>query len=86
MKSIQKQLRQLLQTVPAVKMLQVPLYLDAIFEHFNQNADKPSLKIDASQNVALHRPYSIIKAMDCLLGWLSQNRSFHRKMARRAKA
>ena len=45
MKSIQEQLRQLLQTVPIVKMLQVPLYLDAIFEHSKQNADKPSLKM-----------------------------------------
>ena len=32
MKIIQEHLRQLLQTVPPSKMLQVPLYLDALFE------------------------------------------------------
>ena len=42
MKIIQEHLRQLLQTVPTSKMLQVPLCVDAIFEHFKQSANKPS--------------------------------------------
>ena len=42
--SIQKHLRQLLQTVPTSKMLQVPLCLDTLCEHFKQSANKPSLR------------------------------------------
>ena len=67
MKSIQEYLRQLLQTIPTSKTLQVPLCLDALFEHF-----KPALKAqinqveDVSQKVTLHRPNSIAKAMDGL--------------------
>ena len=44
MKSIQEHLRQLLQTVPTSKMLQVPLCLDAFFDlskaHINQVQDE----------------------------------------------
>ena len=45
-------------------MLQVPLCLDALFEHFKQ--EQINQVQDVSQNVALHRPNSIIKAMDGL--------------------
>ena len=38
--SIQKHLRQLLQTVSS-KMLPIILCLDALFEHFKQSANKP---------------------------------------------
>ena len=48
-KSIQERLRQLLKTVPTSKMLQVSLCLDALFEHFKQSANKPTL--DVSQKV-----------------------------------
>ena len=37
MKSIEEHLRQLLQTDPTSKMLQVPLCLDVLFEHFKQS-------------------------------------------------
>ena len=50
MKSIQEHLRQLLQTVPTSKMLQVPLRLDAIFEHFKQIINEVQ---DVSQKVTL---------------------------------
>ena len=42
MEIIQKYLRQLLPTVPTSKMLQVPLCLDALFEHFKQRANNSS--------------------------------------------
>ena len=48
MKIIQEHLRQLL-TVPTPKMLQVPLCLDALFEHFKQSANKPSLKMSVKK-------------------------------------
>ena len=57
MKSIQEHLLQLLQMVPASKMLQVPLYIDALFEHFS-NAQLNQVH-NISQNVTLH-------SMDCL--------------------
>ena len=58
MKSIHEYLRQLLQRVPTSKMLQVPLCLDAPFEHFEQSANKPVK--DVSQKVILHRPNSLM--------------------------
>ena len=64
MKSIQEHLRQLFQTVPTSMMQQVPLCLGGLFEHFKQNANKPSLAVH--QKVVLHRPNSITKAMDGL--------------------
>ena len=64
MKSIQEHLRQLLQMVRTSQMLQVPLCLDALFEHFMQSTNEPSQR--CSQKVTLHRPYSITKSMDDL--------------------
>ena len=55
----------LLQTVPTSKILQVPLCLDVLFEHFKQSANKPS-PFDVSQKNTLHCPNSITKAMDGL--------------------
>ena len=39
MKIIQEHLRQLLQTVPTYKMMQFHLCIDALSEHFKQNAN-----------------------------------------------
>ena len=64
MKSIQEHPRQLLQTVPASKMLQVPLCLDALFEHFSKAWINQVQ--DVSQKVTLHHPYSITKVIDGL--------------------
>ena len=72
MKSIQEHLRQLLQTVPAFKMLQVPLCLDALFEHLRQSANKPIQ--DVSQKVTLHLPNSITKGMDGLFKYIMHNK------------
>ena len=52
MKSIQEHLRQLLQTVPTSKMLQVPLCMDALFEHFKQSANKPSSRCLSKSYIA----------------------------------
>ena len=62
MKSIHEYLCQLLQTVPTSKMLQVPLCLDALFEHFKQSANKQSPRCQSK--VTLHLPNSITKGMD----------------------
>ena len=50
MKSIHEYLRQHFQTVQTSKVLQVPLCLDALFEHFKESSNK------SSQKVTLHRP------------------------------
>ena len=72
MKSIQEHLRQLLQMVSTSKMLQDPLCLDALFEHFKQ-AQINQVQ-DVSQKVTLHRPNSIPKAMDGLFKY-NRNRA-----------
>ena len=52
MKIIQEHLRQLLQTVQAPKMLQVPLWLDALFEHFKLSANKLSQRCQSKSYIA----------------------------------
>ena len=64
MKIIQEHLRQLLQTIPTSKMLQVHLCFDALFGHFKQ-AQINQVQ-DVSQKVTFHRPTSVTKAMDGL--------------------
>ena len=64
MKINQEHLRQLLQTVPTSKMLQVPLCLDALFEHFKQSTNKQSPRCQSKSYIA--PPNSISKAMDGL--------------------
>ena len=68
MKSVQEYIRQLLQTVPTSKMLQVPLCLDALFEHFKQSANKTKSKMSVKKLhcTALIQLLSITKAMDGL--------------------
>ena len=52
MKSIQEHLRQLLQTVPRSKMLQVTLRYDAPFEHFKQGTNKQSPRWQSKRYIA----------------------------------
>ena len=65
-KSLKGHLRQLLQTVPTSNMLQVPLRLDALFEHFNESANKPSPRC---QSKSYNAPRLFKYTSD---GWLVQ--------------
>ena len=52
MKSIQEHLRQLLQMAPTSLMLQDPLCLGALLEHFKQGANKPSPRCQSKSYIA----------------------------------
>ena len=82
----QEHLHQLLQTIPISKMLQFPLCIDELFEHFKQSTNKSRSKMSVKKLLCTAPIHLLKRWMHCSnITEIAPNSLHETKMARHAK-